>query len=116
MKIRQGFVSNSSSSSFCIYGVSEVSIEKIKEIAIKLGFNDKDCDDDFEYTEFLYNKTDFVFEGINENDNYYVGIPWRNIKNNETGAEFKKRVKTGLKKFGIASSKATTHEEAWYPC
>jgi len=37
MKIRQGFVSNSSSSSFCIYGV-EIDHKELYELAIRLGF------------------------------------------------------------------------------
>ena len=77
MKIRNGFVSNSSSSSFCLYGVSFDSSEVFK--------NDGDND--------LYTKADEV--GLNyynmDGCAEYVGLSFTSIKDDETGAQFKER-------------------------
>lgn len=77
MKIRQGFVSNSSTTSFCIYGVetNEDVWEDAKEVGLAIeSFSD--------YSEY----------------DYAVGLPYHMIQDNETGAEFKHRVQTAIRK------------------
>ena len=76
MKIRTGFVSNSSSSSFCLLGINQCNIPTEKDI------------DFYEIETFL--ETEY---GI---DNYYdetiIGIDPSNIKENETIGEAKQRI------------------------
>jgi hypothetical protein len=73
MKIRNGFVSNSSSSSFCIVG-KQYSEEEYETI-----FNDLDWESP------IYGVR------ITEYDPYTVGLNITTMKDNETLAEFKKR-------------------------
>ena len=88
MKIRSGFVSNSSSSSLCILGTT-VSRDKYDEIDSKRWGKDKDTDLS-------------MHRGI---DNYYeqyiVGYQPGQMEDNETLAQFKQRTLDALKKFDI---------------
>jgi hypothetical protein len=78
MKVRQGFVSNSSTTSFCIYGVGTnepVSASDIKKAGLS-----------YEY-----------FQEYSEHK-LAIGLPFTDIENHETGAEFKSRVRTAVRK------------------
>lgn len=138
MKIRQGFVSNSSSSSFCIYGISMDECE-MKDALVEKGIATEDELSDgfyeylstwsFEYdleqkglsvekiAEKLANRplNGFEYESIN-GDAHFLGISWCNIKDDETGAEFKARIDKKMKEIFGEDVECSTHEEAWYPC
>jgi hypothetical protein len=57
----------------------------------------------------------FEYENI-DGEAHFIGIPWRNIKDDETGAEFKARIEAKMKELFGDDVKCGTHEEAWYPC
>jgi hypothetical protein len=102
MKIRQGFVSNSSTTSFCIYGMKYDGPES----------NDEDED------ESLYDKLKGTGLEHHRNPNGgspYVGMsPW-NMEDDETMAQFRKRVeKLITKKLGVSNPDCGIIEEAWY--
>jgi hypothetical protein len=88
MKIRNGFVSNSSSTSFAIYGVY-LSSEELQKF-INGGSEEEFLDD-----ESLYEICDKLNgEGLSAyagEDYAYVGLNLTTIGDNETGGEFKKR-------------------------
>jgi len=92
MKLRQGFVSNSSTTSFCIYGAYFSDDSKLKD----KNFNNFDC-----YYE--------PYES-----GVYLGISWPSIKDDETGAQFKQRVKDEFEKSGFEDVELSTHEAGWY--
>lgn len=105
MKIRNGFVSNSSSSSFCIYGVS-------LDSGVNLDFlpQGKWGDPEIEGLE-IHRCPDFSDFGV------YIGRSWNTVKDDETGAMFKKDIEDKLKeafKDKMELPKCETHSEAWY--
>lgn len=107
MKIRHGFVSNSSSSSFLIYGYCiedgdggikgladkhNVSESKVEEIIEKAGLS------------LIYGE-----EGYNT----YIGKSWSSIGDNETGSQFRKNIEDKIEQLFGEKKDCGTHEEAW---
>lgn len=115
MKIRSGFVSNSSSSSFLIYGVYADNSEIKKALArAKV-----EVDEDSDYVaDELYNlvkdDSDVQTHSPDYSDGAYVGASWSRVKDNETGAEFKARIEAELKGIFGDDVKVGTHAESWY--
>lgn len=111
MKIRAGFVSNSSSSSFCIYGAYIRDSER-NAIAEKAGVEHEELDLCEVIEEYLSkNKINCEVHSAPYDSSVYVGRSWDSIKDNETGGDFKKSVEESLK--DIAKS-FSTFEESWY--
>lgn len=107
MKVRNGFVSNSSSSSFCIYGAY---FDSFSEFA-----------DAFGLEEVPYNIWSIDTKGLeiweisdcgSSRPSIFIGRRWSSIKDDETGAEFKESVEQ--KFVGTDKKICRTHEEAWY--
>jgi hypothetical protein len=108
MKIRSGFVANSSTSSFMMYGVC---IDYDPE-------GDKDDEDfDFDY----YDETEKV--GLDHyqlgDSNHFIGISMSQIGDDETGKQFKdkitKKVNEFLDKIGYTGIRHfSIMEEAWH--
>ena len=100
MKIRLGFVSNSSSVSFCIYGIyvdcpDDEEDEAIQTSAEEMG---------------LYCRSDQLGEGL------YVGRRWASIGDNETGRQFKEATQETVNKLPIEDKDkgCRTIQEGWY--
>jgi hypothetical protein len=103
MKIRAGFVSNSSSSSFCMYG-AEFSFSEIIEILKEI---DKYPGDENPYQDenigaWLEYEDSTVFPGLEIRHDYdceqvYVGKKFTSIGGEETGNQFKASVESKLK-------------------
>lgn len=110
MKIRAGFVSNSSTSSFCIFGISD-SDTKLPDRF------DEENDDGFEGWEAAeqeLQKIDkrFVYEHM-DCDAHFLGIPFTSIRDDETGAQFKQTIKDALESVLGTTVKCAVHQEAW---
>jgi hypothetical protein len=92
MKIRNGFVSNSSSSSFCIVGVSLEGDEFEKAASLKRT-DDEEYIDRYEQFEILCKKkkvSDLEFF-TDEDDYVFIGKDIFSMKDSETMGEFKNR-------------------------
>ena len=79
MKNRSGFVSNSSSTSFCIIGVNvwdrDKAVEREKEeiVAVLVELEDIDVDDDCSFRFGVESRENISFFG-SEGEIYYVGV------------------------------------------
>jgi len=109
MKIRNGFVSNSSSSSFCIFG-AYLEGDRAKEVDNRIDNDNKFCkqlkDFGFEYFYGDPNNYDTVI---------YIGKSWDSIGDEETGNQFKNSILENLKVLlSDESVECGTHEAAWY--
>ncbi len=94
MRIRLGFVSNSSSVSFCIYGIwIDYPKQDIKDIAEKIGL---------------------FCHGGQDGDGLYIGRKWSSIKDDETGKDFKISVEQMIDKLKVENEEYYTYEKGWY--
>jgi len=107
MKTRQGFVSNSSSSSFLIYGVC---IEEDEAIKLAEKLTKENFEEPWEAREAIDYKTNF--ETYCPYDEIFIGKSWDSIKDDETGKQFKDSIEKELKELGITDG-FSTHEYAW---
>ena len=120
MKIRAGFVSNSSSSSFCIYG-AWVSADSVKKLLSA---------EDLKYIEEVEGGANWAIAEVGhsiplfyhyEGESYRdpdeccaFGKSYQSIGDDETGKQFKKRVQKKLEEvFGI-TKKCEVLTEGWY--
>ena len=97
MKIRSGFVSNSSSSSFCIYGAffenSKYPSDEMEKKAAEAGLT-------IEY-------------GPPYTEGVYIGRGYDTLGDNETGAQFKQSVVDKLAAVGLNEAPSYC-EQGWY--
>jgi len=96
MRIRRGFVSNSSTTSFCIYGTTvpedkELSWSEVKALGLTTDYYNEYCD----------------------GDRQVIGLAFSEIEDDETGAEFKARVEGLIKQLLPEATEFGHHEDAY---
>ena len=111
MKIRNGFVSNSSTTSFCIYGLC-LSSNQIGLVQEKHGVDDLD---DLTWGE---KKLDTCLEfHYGQCGDQYAGCGWEHMGPDETSSQFKERISkalTDLLGVDVTIDMCGFHEESWY--
>jgi len=115
MKVRSGFVSNSSSSSFMIYGVSLYSGLKLDELVEKI--NDEKVSEakgTWDVAEAIGEKLGISCEVGQDDECVYFGRYPESIGDDETGAQFKQSVKDKLVEYFGEDVKCDWHSEAWF--
>lgn len=126
MKIRQGFVSNSSTSSFCIYGtcISSSELEELlkSEYKAMIALSSEEPDEDeLEYDwgtvlDDLFSNEDgnWTYYDIGGDGEYFIGRSWTDIDDNETGRQFKDKIEAVISKyFNTEGVSFGSHEEAY---
>jgi hypothetical protein len=115
MKIRQGFVSNSSSSSFHMYGVSldMVDLEELlleKELISKEELEQDGSSETIEAADIMGLDARVYFDaGV-----VYVGRYYSSIGDEETGGKFKESIETQVEKLFGEKKECQEIEEVIY--
>ena len=119
MKSRYGFISNSSSTSFLIYGYcSEHKREDAIKIAKALNLEYNEEDDDYtdmfdKLAEVLNDKTDKTFYCYYpESDAVYIGVSYHQIRSDETGGDFRSSIETAIHEV-LPEVTVGDHDESW---
>ena len=116
MKIRRGFVSNSSTTSFCIYGICLEDYDILQK-ACKIANIEVDVESDdfssYEICEQLVDKTGLEFHSGPEGEGMYFGISLSSMNDDETYGNFKKRISDKLAEIFGEKMDCGVIEEAW---
>jgi len=117
MKIRSGFVSNSSSSSFLIYGadLNEEQVKKVIEAHGKV-YNEEDSYENEEIIDTILSDNGYKIKRIYTQEYYedlLLGRSWSSVGDSETGKQFKENIEAELKKLTGEDIKCCTSEDAW---
>jgi len=110
MKIRIGFVSNSSSTSFCMYGVilERDEIDKFcRQLNIEESSNGYDIEDLCNYLGLSNH------QAYQDSDSYVIGESWDSIEDDQTGGDFKKEIQDKISTLD-GKLRCSFHEGGWY--
>jgi len=115
MKVRNGFVSNSSSSSFLIYGAAFSSrSEDIKKLVKKLDLEDASDTYIYELAEAIESKIGIGVFTAEDDSCLYFGRTPSSIGDDETGKEFKDKIEKALAEAFGEDIECDYLSEAWY--
>lgn len=123
MKIRSGFVSNSSSSSFAIFGIEEDASTLAELLAAKQekkdlpeGVDPEDVEDEvdsWQVKELIEEKGLACYD--DESGKLYVGLDFMSLGDDETKNQFKTRVAASLKEI-FGKDFEVEYWSGEYPC
>jgi hypothetical protein len=122
MKTRMGFVSNSSTSSFLIYGVNVDKDDVLASLDPKYFTNreasrdeDDTYDEDSDRVDMLLSEvtkgTGFEFHSVYDCDSVFVGRSWGTVGLDETGRQFRESVEEKIKSIFGKDMSCSTFDE-----
>jgi len=119
MKLRSGFVSNSSTCSFLIHGIVEDYTE-IMSLLKEKGILSSDIEDEGIWLEEgegfkFFNNKRLEVETVYEGESLTIGRSWSSIRDDETGKQFKESIEAEIKELFGDKYKCET-QEGQYPC
>jgi hypothetical protein len=106
MKTRNGFVSNSSSTSFLIYGV-HLKHEEFNSALKLMGIPE------YDFEKLLYGDDYRLEIQSSEYDGIYIGVSWDKVGDEQTGKQFKESIAKKIKSI-FPNVRCDTWEKAWY--
>ena len=116
MKLRAGFVSNSSTTSFCIYGIALESKNEIKQAWNKLfpnkPFDNKNADM-YDACEEIAEALSLEYQCGEEGYCHYIGTEFTSIPEDITPKQFKKSISDTIKSAFGEDAKCGLHEESY---
>jgi len=119
MKIRHGFVSNSSSSSFCLFGTYQngdsTLVKTLRKLIIekfKIEF-EEDEDEYIDDFECCANEVTSLYTFCDD-DCYYIGLDYTSMKMDETRREFETRVLKEIQKLDPSIKELHFYNESVY--
>lgn len=121
MKIRAGFVSNSSTCSFQIYGIVE-DVSEITELLQQKDIMPKDIEDDYDWYMESEGQKFFADKGLDvglvyECEYVTIGKSWDQIGDDETGKQFKDSILAAIVEiFGEEMKKKCDTHSGEYQC
>jgi len=111
MKMRNGFVSNSSSSSFVVYGATiekdellEALLKKFPDLEVEMDEDGEIFLEEKDIYDIIWDVPDADVQSLSlaeYDDLFMICRPLAEIEENETLAQFKSRVHSALDKIGI---------------
>ena len=113
MKIRMGFVSNSSTTSFCIYGICVEESEAI-ELLVKNGIISQERADEGDCGEVLWGleKSHGIVADLGESDDFvFLGVDFTTIPDDVVVGEWKKEKEKLIKKVFGPEIECSVHNE-----
>lgn len=112
MKVRLGFVSNSSTTSFCIWGFCD-DASNVKDMLLKMKANIQDDDDFIDDIHTITESAGMDCYTHPYSDTAYIGFEMSSIPDNMTAGDWKKEKTAEIQKVFGKDIKCSVVEDGW---